>query len=314
MYQLAGGAILGVALGSNDAANVFGTAVASKMVRFRTAAIITAAFVIAGAVVGGERGLVTLGGLSHQTARTAMIVTALAGASVLAMNALKLPVSSSQAMVGAIMGMALATSPGSVQWSDLVKIVACWVGTPIGAAVIAAVLYPLLGWVVDRLPLGIVGRSILLRSALLVSGAYGAFALGANNVANVTGVFYNTPVASSFADPALVLALFGSGAIALGAVALGRNVMVTVGSRLVQLGAFSAFVVVLSQAITVDIYARVGVPVSASQAVVGAVLGIGLAKSVRTINKATLPRIVAAWVLTPALAGGASFLVGLATS
>jgi len=312
MYQLGGGVVLGWALGANDAANVFGTAVASHMVRYRTAAVVTAAFVVAGAVIGGEGGLRTLGGLADQTARSAMIVSSLAGLTVIAMTALGLPVSASQATVGAIMGMGLAVAPRSVSWSALGKIAACWVGTPIGAAVAAAVLYPSLGWAMDRLPINIVTRSILLKSALLAGGAYGAFALGANNVANVTGAFYNTELAGAFARPELALALIGGLAIASGALMFGRNVMLTVGRRLVQLGAFSAFIAVLAQAVTVHVYALVGVPVSTSQAIIGAVLGIGIAKSVRTINSGMLVRILAGWVLTPTLAGLLSYLVGVA--
>ena len=303
MYHLSGSVILGWALGANDAANVFGTAVASRMVRYRTAVGLSAVFVIIGAVVGGSGGFQTLSGLTKQTVQSAMMVTTVAGLTVIIMTLLKLPVSASQAVVGAILGMGLAVAPGQVQWTGLTKIVLCWMGTPMGAAVIAAILYPTLGWVTDQLPINLVTRSIVLKTALLVSGSYGAYALGANNVANVTGVFYQTGLLSGVERPEFVLALIGGVSIALGAVTLSRSVMLTVGSRLVQLGAFSAFIAVLAQAVTVHIYALVGVPVSTSQAVVGAVLGIGLAKSARTINRSTLLRVLSGWVLTPPVAG-----------
>ena len=60
---------------------------------------------------------------------------------------------------------------------------------------------------------------------------------------------------------------------------------------------------VLSEAITIHIYVAIGVPVSTSQAIVGAVLGIGLALGMRTINNRTLLNIVLAWVVTPLIAG-----------
>jgi len=303
MYHLFGSVILGWALGANDAANVFGTAVASRMVRYRTAVILAAIFVIIGAVVGGSGGFQTLSGLSKQTVRSAMLVTTVAGLTVIIMTLLRLPVSASQAVVGAILGMGLATAPGQVKWAGLTKILLCWIGTPTGAAVIAAILYTTLGWVMDRLPINLVTRSIVLKAALLVSGSYGAYALGANNVANVTGVFYQTGLLSGIERGDMLLALIGGVSIAMGALTLSRSVMLTVGSRLVQLGAFSAFIAVLAQALTVHIYALVGVPVSTSQAIVGAVLGIGLAKSVRTINRSTLYRILSGWVMTPPAAG-----------
>ncbi len=78
--------------------------------------------------------------------------------------------------------------------------------------------------------------------------------------------------------------------------------METVGKRLVKLDAFSALVVVLAEAITVHFYTFVGVPVSTSQAVVGAVLGVGIIKGVNTIRRQTLVNILFGWFLTPVVA------------
>ena len=104
-------------------------------------------------------------------------------------------------------------------------------------------------------------------------------------------------------DNVLILALVGGGAIALGVMTYSKNVMMTVGRSLVELDAFSALVAVLAMAITVHLYAHLGVPVSTSQAIVGAVLGIGLFKGVRTINHCTVINILFAWLNTPLVAG-----------
>jgi len=304
MYPLLGGVWLGWALGANDASNVFGTAVASRMVRFRTAVMLSSVFVLAGALVGGAAGMKTLSGLAEQSLRSALVVTAAAAAIVTLMTALKLPVSTSQGVVGAILGMGLATDPAGVRWGLLVKVVLAWVSAPIGAAVVAMVLYPLLGRLLDAMRLSLVRRSQVLKAALIVSGSYGAYALGANNVANVVGVFYGS---APFGEDAGLWALLGGGAIMLGIVTFSRRVMFTVGRSLVQLDAFSALVAVLSQATTVLVLAYVGVPVSTSTAIVGGVLGIGMVKGVRTINLPTLLRILSGWVSTPLLAGLAAF-------
>ena len=78
--------------------------------------------------------------------------------------------------------------------------------------------------------------------------------------------------------------------------------MFTVGSRLVQLDAFSALVAVMAMAATVHFYAQFGVPVSTSQAIVGAVLGIGLFKGVKTINRRIVASIFFGWLCTPLIA------------
>lgn len=65
---------------------------------------------------------------------------------------------------------------------------------------------------------------------------------------------------------------------------------------------------ILAEAATVHIYANLGVPVSTSQAIVGAVLGVGLLKGVRTIDKSTLWRILFGWTGAPVIAAGVAFV------
>jgi PiT family inorganic phosphate transporter len=75
--------------------------------------------------------------------------------------------------------------------------------------------------------------------------------------------------------------------------------METVGRKLVRLDPFSALVVVLAEGLTVHFYTVLGVPVSTSQAVIGAVVGIGIIKGARTIKRKTLYGIFTGWFLTP---------------
>jgi len=133
---------------------------------------------------------------------------------------------------------------------------------------------------------------------MIAAGSYGAYALGANNVANVTAVFVGAGHLSVFSA-----ALIGGLSIGLGILTLSKRVMETVGKKLVRLDPFSALVVLLAQSITVHIYTFIGVPVSTSQAVIGAVLGIGIVKGISTVSGRTLVNILIAWLLTPAIAG-----------
>jgi PiT family inorganic phosphate transporter len=89
--------------------------------------------------------------------------------------------------------------------------------------------------------------------------------------------------------------------------------METVGQKLVRLDPFSALAVVLAQAITVHVYALVGVPVSTSQAVIGAVLGVGIIKGVNIIRRRTLVHIFLAWFLTPFVASVFALSLDFAT-
>jgi PiT family inorganic phosphate transporter len=295
MVSLLGAIFLGWSLGANDAANVFGTAVSSRMVKFWTAAILASVFVILGALLEGRAGIETLQGLTQLSLKKAIISSVAAAVTVTIMTLLGLPVSTSQAAVGAILGIGLLSR--QLNLGGLGKVVGCWFGTPIGGLLFAIIIYKLLAVLYNRNHIDLFNTDILMRIALIIAGSYAAYALGANNVANVTAVFVGAGRLSIFAA-----ALIGGLSIALGILTFSRGVMETVGRKLVHLDPFSALIVVLAEAITVHLYTLVGVPVSTSQAVVGAVLGIGLVKGINTVDRRTLANIFTGWFLTPVIA------------
>ncbi|MFH1707321.1 MAG: inorganic phosphate transporter [Planctomycetota bacterium] len=300
MWLLIGGAFLGWALGANHAANLFGTAVCCQAVRYRTAVLVSAAFIIAGALVQGHAGLESYNGLQAQTPVTAFITTFTAAVMVALMTVARLPVSASQAVVGAILGISLAESLAgrapSLDPATLTKIVVCWVTTPATGALCAVLLYGVTTGILRVWRPDLITREFAIRSGLIAAVAYAAFALGANNVANVVGPLYG---AGLLREHMFAAELFGGIFMALGVATFGRRVMETIGSDIVPLEPITALVAVLAEAITVHFYAVLGVPVSTTQAIVGAVFGIGLLKGMRTIRYGTLARIGAGWVLTP---------------
>lgn len=306
MVSLLGGIFLGWSLGANDAANVFGTAVSSRMLRFGTAAVLASVFVVIGALMEGQTAIDTLRGLTRINLLQAVIASVAAAVTVTGMTLLGQPVSTSQAVVGAILGIGLIN--GQLNLAGLGKVVLCWLGTPVGGALSAVLLYALLGRIYNRLNLNPFQSDFWLRLTLILAGSYGAYALGANNVANVTAVFVGAGLLDS-----LQAALIGGGSIAAGILTFSRPVMKTVGRRLVVLDPFSALVVALALAVTVHFYTLLGVPVSTSQAVVGAVLGIGLIKGVNTVSRRTLQQICLAWFLTPVVSCGLSLAIFFAT-
>ena len=295
MLSLLGGIFMGWSLGSNDAANCFGSAVASRMVRFWTAAVLCAAFVLIGALLEGRAGIETLVGLTPIDLDQAVVITVAAAVTVTLMTVFGLPVSTSQAAVGAILGIGFLNQ--EVNLAGLGKVVVCWFGTPIGAVAVCAVLYKLFAYVYNRLPVSVIRADILLRAALIVAGSYASYTLGANNVANTTAVFVGAGMLTVFQA-----ALVGGLSIGSGALTYSRKVMETVGSKLVRLDPFSALMVILAEGLTVHFFTVVGVPVSTSQAVVGAVLGVGLVRGANTIKRKTLYGIFTGWFLTPPVA------------
>ena len=327
---LSSGLFLGWSLGANDAANVFGTAVGTRMISFRLAAILGSIFVIIGATVGGAGAAETLGKLGDvSTLPGAFTVALAAGVTVLWMTRLGLPVSTSQAIVGAIIGWNLfsgiATDVGT-----LTKIVGTWIFCPVLSAVFAMFFYYLARWLLGVLPMSMIRMDMYTRIALAVVGAFGAYSLGANNIANVMGVFTSSSVFSpltvlgvSVSNTVQLFALGGI-AISIGIITYSRKVMETVGKGIYRLSPVAAFIVVLSSSTVLFLFASEGlkawliarnlpslplVPVSSSQAVVGAVVGIGLAKGGRNLRLRKLGKIAAGWVTTPVAAGLGSFFM-----
>ena len=320
---LSSGLFLGWSLGANDAANVFGTAVGSRMVRFTTAALICGVFVVLGAFVSGTGAAQTLGKLGAVNALGGSFMAALAaGLTVYWMTKLGLPVSTSQAIIGSIIGWNLF-SDSYTDITSLLKILSTWIICPLLSAVIAALLFTLAKIFVRKIGVGLIRMDGYTRLALILAGAFGAYSLGANNIANVMGVF--VPVAP-FPDlqfgqdfsvsSAQQLFLVGGLAIAVGVFTYSKRVMMTVGSELMTLTPLAAWVAVMSHSIVLFLFASERleqllanmslptiplVPVSSSQAVVGAVIGIGMLQGGREIQWPRIYGIVRGWVITPVI-------------
>lgn len=299
------GIYMGWGLGSNDAANVFGPQVNSRIIRYRNAVILTAIFVVVGALLEGRKCFETVGGVTTLVVWTALVSTLAAALTVNLMSYLKIPVSTSQALIGAIIGVSLL-SHTKIEYNLLTKVFICWILTPLGAVIIAYLLYKFLAFVWQRRIKNLMVFDRMVKIFSVIIGCYAAYSLGANNVANTTGTFVGIlPGFSPF-----MATLLGGGSIALGALTYSRNVMYTVGKKITSLDPFSALIVVLAQAVTLHIYAQIRVPVSSSQAVVGAVVGVGLVKGMKTVNKKTLGNIFTGWLFTLVGSGAVAYGLG----
>ncbi len=327
---LSSGLFLGWSLGANDAANVFGTAVGTRMVNFTTAAIVCSIFVVLGAVISGAGAAHTLGKLGSVNVIAGSFMAAFAAAiTVYWMTKLGLPVSTSQSIVGAIIGWNLFS--GSI--TDpvaLVKITSTWVACPLLAGIIGAGLYKLTGKFLNWAKFHLFRLDAYTRAALILAGAFGSYSLGANNIANVMGVFIPSSPFTNFNVGGFFnfsgiqqLFLIGAVAIGVGVFTYSKKVMMTVGDGLMPLSPVAAWVAVISHSIVLFLFASEGlehllasnglptiplVPVSSSQAVVGAVIGIGLLKGGRNIQWRVLGKISLGWVTTPIISATVCFV------
>jgi len=326
---LSSGLFLGWSLGASDASNIFGTAVATKMVRFRTAAVISSIFIIIGAVYGGSGASETLGELGKIDALPGAFMAALSAAlAIYLATKYGLPVSTSQAIVGAIIGWNIYAHK-QTDISVLTKIVSTWISCPLLAAVVAMIIFYAIRKIIKRSNIHLIRQDHYTRIGLILTGAFGAYALGANNIANVMGVFVASNPFRGFSlsvlslNPVQVLFLIGAIAISVGVFTYSHKVMDTIGKGIMSMTPIMAWVVVFSQSVVLLLFASKGlenflaghhlptlplVPVSSTQAVIGAVIGVGLVKGGRGIKWSVLGKIALSWVATPLLSALICFI------
>lgn len=139
---------------------------------------------------------------------------------------------------------------------------------------------------------------------MVVTACSMAFAHGSNDVANAIGplaavisVARSGIVGAESAIPIWVLAIGGAG-IVVGLATFGRHVIATVGEKITQLTPSRGFAAELAAATTIVIASGTGIPVSTTHTLVGAVLGVGLARGIDAIDLRVVGQIFVSWVVT----------------
>ena len=145
---------------------------------------------------------------------------------------------------------------------------------------------------------------------MVVTAAAMAFAHGSNDVANAIGpvaavvsAAQDGVVGQSSAVPIWILLLGGAG-IVIGLGTYGRHVITTVGSNITQLTPSRGFAASIAAAFTIVMASGTGMPISTTHTLIGAVLGVGMARGISAINLGVVGRIFLSWITTiPAGAG-----------
>jgi len=190
---LGAGSYVGWNIGGNDTANCIGPTVGSGLVSFKKAAMLIALFAFLGAVLQGHQVMGTVGrGIVREDLNILAISVALicSGLLVSVATFYKIPTSTSQAIVGAVVGIGLSVG-AKVDFSKLITIVESWLICPFLVMALAFGLSHLLRHILRRIR----GGTLLLKNALgwmaILSGCYVGYSLGANNVGNAVGPLAN---------------------------------------------------------------------------------------------------------------------------
>jgi PiT family inorganic phosphate transporter len=296
---LGAGAYVGWNVGANDTANCVGTTVGCGLISFRNAVIVVSVFAILGAILQGQHVMKTIGkGIVKTDLEYLAVCVALicSGFFVTLATFFRIPTSTSQAIVGGVVGIGLAVG-AEVDFSKFIVIAESWILCPI---LVMALAFGLM-YLVTKILQSFSTKSLLFQQAFgwlaILSACYVAYSMGANNAGNAVGPIANLDIL----HPQLLL-LIGGISIAVGAATYGKKVADTVGKGITPLDIPGAFVAQVSSAFGMHLFSMLGIPVSTSSAVVGAVVGVGLVKGMRAISKRTIFTILIGWVLAPTCA------------
>ena len=394
------------AIGANDVANAMGTSVGSGALTVGGAVIVAAIFEFAGAFLAGghvtdtvRKGMLDMSSLGREQLIYGMMAS-LASAGTLLIGATRfgLPISTTHAIVGAIVGFgAVAIGIDAVNWPKVLQISLSWITSPLLAGVIAFAIFHLIrstilnksnpvhqirkygpaffffvffiiGLVTLFKGLKHINLDLDLMEALAGSVALGligsgigaffirrvqigeadpdhrfdqverifvvlqiltacaiAFAHGSNDVANAIGplaaivnAVENVDLTAKTPIAPWMLAIGGLG-IVIGLATWGYRVMETIGKKITELTPSRGFAAQLAAASTIVLASRLGIPISTTHTLVGAVLGVGLARGITALDLRVVGNILASWIATLPIAAALSvffyyFFKGLLTA
>ncbi|MCI4344325.1 MAG: inorganic phosphate transporter family protein [Thermoplasmata archaeon] len=295
-----------VSIGAHYTGACMGMPYAARAIRVAPALLLMGVLAFVGAALGSRAveqtvGHGILGGGSVSVGLAlAIVVVALALTS--AYNFLSLPTSTIQILVFSAVGAGLATGE-TVHWGTIGTLLLVWASAPVAAFALGYAIVR----TADRfrpVPAPSAKLSSVAVAGLVAVGAGASFAMGANDVANASGAFVMTGLFGL-----LTAALVGGAGLALGVFTWGRPLLERVAFGLVRLDPRMAIASQLTQAGVILGFVSLGYFTSMNQALVGGMLGAGVARHRSTVRWTTIRDLLAGWALGPSsgAAGGFAF-------
>jgi PiT family inorganic phosphate transporter len=220
--------------------------------------------------------------------------------------ALGIPSSSSHALIGGLVGAGIAKAGiGTVIWSGVIKTGSAIVFSPALGFVLALFLILAVSWIfVRRTPLAV---DNIFRSLQFVSASFYSLGHGGNDAQKTMGIiavllFSHGKLGGEFHVPFWVV-LSCQMAMGLGTLFGGWRIVHTMGSKITKLTPMQGFCAETGGAITLFLATGLGIPVSTTHTITGAIVGVGAARRVSAVRWNIAKNIVVAWVITMPMAG-----------
>jgi inorganic phosphate transporter, PiT family len=303
--------LIGIALlfdflnGLHDAANSIATIVSTRVLRPYHAVAFAAFFNFIAFLFFGLHVAETIGTgiIAAAVVDPRVILGALMGA--IAWNlitwALGIPSSSSHALIGGLLGAGVAKAgPGAIVWTGVAKTGAAIVLSPLLGFVLALFLVLIVSWVFVRAtPFGV---DSTFRSLQFVSAALYSLGHGGNDAQKTMGIiavllYSQGLLGQEFQVPFWVV-LACHAAMGLGTLIGGWRIVRTMGSRITRLTPMQGFCAETGGAMTLFLATDLGIPVSTTHTITGAIVGVGAARRVSAVRWNIASSIVVAWIVT----------------
>jgi PiT family inorganic phosphate transporter len=291
--------------GLHDAANSIATIVSTRVLRPQYAVFWAAFFNFVAFMVFGLNVAHTIGTgiVNASVVDTHVIFAAMVGAIVwnLVTWALGIPSSSSHALIGGLVGGGVAKAGISAAvWSGLSKTLAAIVLSPLIGFLLAMILVAIVSWISVRSTPFTVDRAF--RVLQFASASLYSLGHGGNDAQKTMGIiavllFSQGKLGSEFFVPFWVV-LACQASMALGTLMGGWRIVRTMGLRLTKLTPMQGFCAETGGAITLFMATALGVPVSTTHTITGAIVGVGAARRASAVRWNVASSIVYAWVIT----------------
>jgi inorganic phosphate transporter, PiT family len=296
--------------GLHDAANSIATIVSTRVLRPQYAVFWAAFFNFVAFMFFGLHVAQTVGSgiISPSIVDDKVIFGALSGA--ISWNvitwALGIPSSSSHALVGGLVGAGLAkTGTSAIVWSGLIKTGSAIVLSPLLGFVLALLLVLAVSWIFVRsTPLAV---DTLFRSLQFLSASLYSLGHGGNDAQKTMGVIavllYSHGVYDGEFHVPFWVVISCQAAMGLGTLFGGWRIVHTMGSKITRLTPLQGFCAETGGAITLFLATGLGVPVSTTHTITGAIVGVGAARRASAVRWSVAKDIVVAWIITMPMAG-----------
>lgn len=283
-------------MGAHYTGACMGMPFASGSIRLWPALVSMGVLTLVGATFASHGVEATVGHAIIDAARmpplAAVVIVAAAFLLTTAYTHLRIPTSTIQILVFSIVGTGLAAGL-AIHWLTILRLAVLWVSAPVAAFALGYVFTH----VIDRIdPTAQERRSDrgILPKLLVLVGVAASFTLGANDVANATGVFLMTHLFG-----ALAAGFIGGLAMAAGVLTWGRPLLRTVAFDIVRVDLAMASAAQLVQALVVLTAVALGYFTSMNQALVGAMAGTGCARGRQTVQWPVVRGILFGWLVGP---------------